>query len=87
MPSASRSRCRMSSVMTRRCSTAARRLSSRAELQWMYDLPLGWCSMIAAEILRECVGAVVIMSRERVGPYMAFAFAGVCQDGHAVDGA
>jgi hypothetical protein len=68
MPSCSMRRYKMSSVMTSKCSIAARRESSLAEQQWMKDLLVGLCSTIAAPIFLEEVGAKLITSRRRFGP-------------------
>lgn len=75
MPSASISRWGRSSVITSKCSKAARREFSFAEQQCTYDLLEGLCSTMQAPIFREEVGAKLITSRQRFGPYIARAFA------------
>jgi hypothetical protein len=75
IPSASIRCWSRSSVMTSKCSKAARRESSFAEQQWTYDLLAGLCSTMQAPIFLEEVGAKLITSRQRFGPYIARALA------------
>jgi hypothetical protein len=58
---------------------APRRELSFAEQQCIYDLLEGLCSTMQAPIFLEEVGAKLITSRQRFGPYIARAFAGIDQ--------